>query len=267
MTMISQNDFSVATGTAKFPQLAPLLMKLLNIDTLNEMMSLAAGLEGLAFTQYVLDFLEVRIEIDPNDLTNIPENGAFIAVANHPYGAVESLALLKLLVTQRPDTLFMGNFLLKRIPNLANYIIAVNPFEKIKDTSSISGIKTTLCKLKEGIPVAIFPAGEVASYNFKSAKITDREWHPVVGKIITKAQVPVVPIYFHGDNGIVFSLLRYIHPSLQTARIPAEMFNKKGMTLRVRIGKPIMPKDLADCPTNGNILLSLRQQTYDLKLN
>src|SRR4051812_9072502 len=104
--------------------------------------------------------------------------------------------------------MFMGNFLLKKVPNLEKCIIAVNPFENVQDSSSISGLKTTLQTIKDGIPVAIFPAGEVSSFQMKTRKITDRDWHPVVGKVILKAAVPVLPIYFHGNNGLFFSLLK-----------------------------------------------------------
>lgn len=264
MIKISLDDISKATGTQKLPALAALLMRMLKIDTFNNMMQQAGDLEGVAFTEFVLDFLGITLAIDDQDLLNIPESGAFIAVSNHPYGAIESLALLNLLVSRRPDTMFMGNFLLKRVPNLANYIIAVNPFEKVKDNSSISGLKITLSKLKEGTPVAIFPAGEVSAFCFKAQKVTDREWHPVVGKLITKAKVPVLPIYFHGDNGIGFSLLRYIHPSLQTAMLPAELFNKKGKVLRMRIGKAFLPAEIGPQADNANFLSLLRERTYEL---
>jgi putative hemolysin len=202
MSLISKNDIIKATGTARLPALATLLMRLMKIDAFNNMMQQAGILRGVEFTSFVLQFLGITIRVDEEDLANIPASGAFIAVANHPYGAVESLALLNLLVSRRPDTLFMGNFLLKRVPNLADYIIAVNPFEKIKDSSSISGLKNTLGQLRSGTPVAIFPAGEVSAFDFKTQRVTDREWHPVVGKLIAKAGAPVLPIYFHGDNGL-----------------------------------------------------------------
>ncbi|AYL97631.1 1-acyl-sn-glycerol-3-phosphate acyltransferase [Mucilaginibacter celer] len=265
MALISPEDFARATGTSPYPKLASLLMKLMKIDTFNEMMRQAGDLEGVEFCKFVLDFLGIHIKVDEQQLANIPESGPFIAVCNHPYGGIESLALLILLVSKRPDTLFMGNFLLKKVPNLAEYIIAVNPFEKIKDSSSITGLKLTMAKLKEGVPVAIFPAGEVSAYDFNRFKITDRDWHPVVGKLITKAAVPVIPIYFHGDNGLAFGLLRHIHPGLQTAMLPAQLFNKKGLELRVCIGKAILPtKSGATANESSNGLTDLRNITYAL---
>jgi len=265
MAVISKSDVMAATGTGNFPFLGSVIMRLTKIDKFNRMMDEAGDLEGVDFSRFVLNFLGITIKIDPEDLAQIPATGSFLAVANHPFGAIESLALLSLLVTARPETLFMGNFLLKRVPNLEQYVIAVNPFDSIKDTSSITGLKTTLNKLRSGVPVAIFPAGEVSAFDFKTRQITDREWHPVVGKIMERAKVPVLPVYFYGDNGIGFSLLRYIHKSLQTAMLPAELFNKKGMCLHVRIGKPIYPTESAKVSQAGQLLMASRAATYSLK--
>jgi len=267
MTVISKENFSKATGICNIPipGLASFLMRFLKINEFNGIIKDADTLEGEKFANHILKVLGVSIQISNEDLANIPKEGAFIAIANHPYGAIESLALLSTLANQRPDTMFMGNFLLKKIPNLEKCIIAVNPFEKVQDASSISGLKTTLKVLKDGSPVAIFPAGEVSSYKFRKNQITDREWHPVVGKIISKANVPILPVYFHGNNGIFFSLLKFIHPSLQTAKLISELFNKNGHQLKISIGKPIHLKEIACKDCNTSLLKHLRKDLYALK--
>lgn len=267
MTIISKENFSKATGICNIPipGLASFLMRFLKINDFNEIIRAANALEGEKFANHILNVLGVTIQISDEDLANIPKEGAFIAIANHPYGAIESLALLSTLANHRPDTMFMGNFLLKKIPNLEKCIIAVNPFEKVQDSSSISGLKTTLKLLKDGSPVAIFPAGEVSSYKFRKNQITDRKWHPVVGKIISKAKVPILPIYFHGNNGIFFSLLKFIHPSLQTAKLISELFNKNGHQLKISIGKPVLLEEIDCKDCNTSLLKHLRKGLYALK--
>ncbi|WP_069659442.1 lysophospholipid acyltransferase family protein [Arcticibacter eurypsychrophilus] len=266
MAVVSKEDFSKTAGISKIPMpgLDLLLMKIMKINDLNEIIEQAESLQGPEFAAHLLHILGITLEVDEADLANIPQDGAFIAIANHPYGAIEALALLQILVTQRPETKFMGNFLLKKIPNLADYIIPVNPFEKIKDKSSITGLKSTLQLLRHGTPVAIFPAGEVSGYAPGKQQIIDRKWHPVVGKIISKANVPVLPVYFHGNNGILFSLLKYIHPMLQTAKLPSELFNKKGHVLRIRIGKPVTLDQIPGRDNNTELLNYLRVKTYAL---
>ncbi|MDW8849008.1 hypothetical protein SD960_02810 [Flavobacterium sp. MMLR14_040] len=267
MTLISKEKFSEAAGLSKIPipGLSSYLMKVMKINDLNTMVKEAGNLEGADFANYALTKIGVKVKYDATELLNIPSKGAFIVVANHPYGGIESLALLSTIAKIRPDTMYMGNFLLKEIPNLEKCIIAVNPFENVQNSASITGLKMTFKALSEGIPVAIFPAGEVSSYDFKTSKITDPEWHPVVGKIISKANVPILPIYFHGNNGFFFSMLKSIHPMLQTSKLISEMFNKQGHELKMTIGKAIFLSQTKDKAADLLMLQNLRSKLYALK--
>ena len=245
MKIITTEEFAKATklDKLKMPGLAALLMEVMKINQVNELFASAQPRQGIEFIDAILEGCGVKIEFDEKDLKNIPKEGGFIAIANHPYGGIEGLVLLKMLLTVRPDAKLMANFLLKKIPNLSDFFIAVNPFENIEHSSSISGLKNTLEMLNNGTPIGIFPAGEVSTFKIETQQVTDRLWHPVVGKIIAKAKVPVVPIYFHGNNGLLFNLLSMIHPALRTAKLPSELFNKQGDTIRLRIGKPINISD------------------------
>lgn len=266
MEIISKKDFESATKLDKLmlPGLANLLMEVMKINDVNKLYSQFHDLDGMDFVDGILNSLGIKIEIDEKELNNIPKDGAFIAIANHPYGGVEGLILLKILFAQRPDVKLMANFLLKKIPNLSDYFIAVNPFENVKNASSISGLKTTLEQLQQGNPIGIFPAGEVSAYNSKTQKVMDKQWSPVVGKIISKAGVPVLPVYFHGNNGLLFNLLGFIHPTLRTARLPYELFNKKGYTIKMRIGKPIPFEDIKKLSSQNQVIPYLRARTYAL---
>ncbi len=246
------------------PGLASILMEVMKINEVNKVFEKAEHLTGTSFIDKILQVIGITVEFDEAELKNIPKQGAFITIANHPYGGIEGLILLKIMCMMRPDSKLMANFLLKKIPNLSEYFIAVNPFETIEHSSSISGIKQTLELLRSGTPIGIFPAGEVSTFKVDTQQITDRIWHPVVGKLISKANVPVVPIYFHGNNGLLFNLLSYIHPALRTAKLPSELFNKRGRTIKLRIGKPILPSDLNYQQNAAKLLDFLRAKTYAL---
>ena len=266
MKIITTEEFAKATklDKLKMPGLAELLMEVMKINQVNELFAEAQPKEGIEFIDAILAGCGVEIEFDESDLKNIPKEGGFIAIANHPYGGIEGLVLLKLLLTVRPDAKLMANFLLKKIPNLSDFFIAVNPFENIEHSSSISGLKNTLELLSNGTPIGIFPAGEVSTFKLETQQVTDRMWHPVVGKIIAKARVPVVPIYFHGNNGLLFNLLSIIHPALRTAKLPSELFNKQGHTIELRIGKPINIADYPEQNNSAKLLSFLRARTYAL---
>lgn len=266
MKVITTEEFAKATklDKLKMPGLAAILMELMKINQVNDLFAQAQPKVGPEFVDAILEGCGIDIDFDERDLRHIPKEGAFIAIANHPYGGIEGMVLLKMLCMVRPDAKLMANFLLKKIPNLADYFIAVNPFENVEHSSSISGLKSTLELLANGTPIGIFPAGEVSTYKVEKKEVTDRMWHPVVGKIIAKAKVPVVPIYFHGNNGLLFNLLSLIHPALRTAKLPSELFNKHGHTIKLRIGKPINVTDIPDFTNTGKLLNYLRARTYAL---
>ena len=266
MKIITKEEFSRATKLNKvyMPGLASILMEVMKINEVNKVFQKAKHLSGISFIDKILQVIGIKVEFDEKELKNLPQNGAFIVIANHPYGGIEGLILLKILFMKRPDAKLMANFLLKKIPNLSEHFIAVNPFETIEHSSSISGIKKTLEMLQSGIPIGIFPAGEVSTFKANTQQITDKLWHPVVGKLIAKANVPVIPIYFHGNNGLLFNLLSFIHPALRTAKLPSELFNKRGHTIRLRIGKAILPSDLKYQQNPSKLLDYLRTKTYAL---
>ena len=266
MKLVTNKEFEQALNLDKFhlTGLTDLLMRVMKIKELNKLFEKLEGLEGLEFVDKALELLGIHIELLEEGLKHIPIKGAFIAIANHPYGGVEGLILLKILCSARPDTKIMGNFLLKKIPPLSDYVIAVNPFENIKQTSSISGIKSAINILKSGSPVAIFPAGEVSTYQFAKQSITDKKWSPVIEKLIAKTNVPVLPIYFQGSNGLLFNLLNLVHPSLRTAKLPSELFNKNGLIIKVRIGKPINIDEIEYQNYHGRLSGYLRARTYAL---
>src|SRR5882757_6281746 len=266
MKVITTEEFAKATklDKLKMPGLAALLMEVMKINQVNDLFAQAQPKQGIEFIDAILEGCGVDIEFDERELKNIPADGSFIAIANHPYGGIEGMVLLKILCMARPDSKIMANFLLKKIPNLSDYFIAVNPFENIDHSSSISGLKNTLELLASGTPIGIFPAGEVSTFKVETQQVTDRMWHPVVGKIIAKAKVPVVPIYFHGNNGLLFNLLSMIHPALRTAKLPSELFNKQGHTIKLRIGKPINVENIPDHNNATKLLNFLRARTYAL---
>jgi putative hemolysin len=263
--LISEEDFAKALKLekVKLNLLAPALMRLLKLDEVNEIYSENSEFTGADFAEKMLERLGVEYEVSENDLANIPKTGPFILIANHPYGGIDAIILTAVLVKLRPDIKFIANFLLKQIKPFRDYIIPVNPFDDIADKAmNIKGIKDILEQLKTS-PIAIFPAGEVSSLKLNNLKITDKKWEPGVGKIIAKAGLKVVPVYFSGHNSLAFNLLGLVHPGLRTIKLPSEMFNKSNQKIKLRIGKPIPFKELQDLD-QPRLMNFLRAKTYAL---
>ncbi len=263
--LVSKEQLAKAARLKSNNPLVGILYRFSGIDKVNRFYDQIYHLRDFEFIEHVFELLELPIEVDPEELKRLPAEGAFITVSNHPFGALDGMALLNTVSKERKDFKVMANFLLQRIEQLSTFFFAVNPFgDEAVATSSFRGMKDALNHLRDGHPLGIFPAGEVSAYHKDLRTITDGPWSAQSIKLIRKAEVPVVPIYFDGKNSRLFHLLGVIHPALRTLRLPAEMMNKKGKKLRMRIGKPIPPKDIASFEDIDQLSRFLRAKTYAL---
>ncbi|MGC1631432.1 MAG: lysophospholipid acyltransferase family protein, partial [Gelidibacter sp.] len=187
-----------------------------------------------------------------------------ITVSNHPLGGIDGILLLKLMLEQRDDFKIIANFLLERIEPMKPFIMPVNPFEDRKDVkSSIAGFKAALSHLREGHPLGVFPAGEVSTYR-DGKLVVDRPWEEAAMKLVRKAEVPVVPIYFHAKNSPLFYKLSKISDTFRTAKLPSEVLTQKRRVIKVRIGRPISVADQKELSTLQEFSEFLRKKTYML---
>lgn len=241
-----------------------MLMNILRIPALNTVYDNQKHLKGAEFLNALLKDFEIDFDIDPEELKRIPKSGPYITVSNHPLGGIDGILLLKLMVEQNPDYKIIANFLLHKIEPLKPYIMPVNPFENLKEKSSVIGIKETLMHLKNGHPLGIFPAGEVSNVKEDDTYV-DKPWQEGAIKLIKKAEVPIIPIYFHANNSKFFYFLSKLSPTLQTAKLPSELLSQKDRVIKVRIGKPI---SVAEQKEHGQSLDSfgqfIRHKTYFL---
>ena len=268
MGLVTAKEVAKAINIEKYGILGTfsgwLLMKILRISTLNKVYNRNKHLKDVAFLNSILDDLQIKFEIPEDDLKRLPKDGAYITISNHPLGGIDGVLLLKLMLEREPKFKIIANFLLHRIEPLKPYIMPVNPFENHKDAkSSVIGIKETLRHLSDGKPLGMFPAGEVSSYK-DGELMVDKPWEEGAIKVIRKAQVPVVPIYFHAKNSRLFYLLSKISGTLRTAKLPSELFSQKKRVIKVRIGKPITVNEQNEYKTIESYSEFLRKKTYML---
>lgn len=245
--------------------IAGLLMRILSINKINKLYTSSFSKNPLKLITSALEHLNITYDLPSEDIENIPASGPCIIVSNHPYGGVDALILMKLLFTRRPDFKAMANFLLQKITPFKDYVLPVNPFETKKDIkTSYSGLKEGLNHIRNGHCVMIFPAGEVSTMQGDTNNIMDREWQIAAIKFIKKAAVPIVPVYFYGNNSVWFHLLGRIHPILRTAKLPSELLNKKKSKIKLRIGKPLSVTEQSQFTDIEKFGRYLRARTYAL---
>ena len=239
-------------------------MRILRISAINKIYDNNKNKSDLDFLNGILDDCKIKFEIPEEDLKRIPKEGPFITISNHPLGGIDGVLLLKLVTEKRADYKIVANFLLHRVAPLKPYVMPVNPFETRKDAkSSVAGIKSALLHLREGKPLGIFPAGEVSTH--KDGKLNvDKPWEEGAIKLIKKANVPIIPIYFHAKNSRLFYFLSKFSDTLRTAKLPSEVIQQRGRVIKVRIGKPISVKDQDTFKALPDFYKFIRRKTYML---
>lgn len=246
---------------------ASLIMALTGLNRVNKTYTRVSQYKGREFTAAILKDFNVTFELNEKEMEYIPQEGPFIVVANHPYGGVDGILLLHIFSSIRPDIKTISNFLLSRIPNINDFFFSVNPFtDRPELAGSFSGLRSAVEYLQKGGGIALFPSGEVST-RYGTSVIRDKEWNPAVIKLIKNANVPVVPVYFHGTNSRFFHWIGKIHPMLRTARLPGELLNKKNKNFKLCIGRPILQSEIADFKDIKDLGLHIRSRVYALEAN
>jgi putative hemolysin len=223
--------------------LANAVNHLLQIDRLEDLYARARAEQG--FVRRLLDDLQVQIDVRASDFEKIPRSGPVVAVSNHPFGILDGVMLADLLTRARPDVRILTNQLLGALPELARICFFIDPFDNHGSEQRASrlangrALKQAVKHLRAGGMLLIFPAGEVSHFDLKKRAIRDPEWNITAARLIRITGAKALPILIRGANGIPFQMLGMVHPRLRTAALPAEMLNKRGKSVEIRIGGAI----------------------------
>ena len=248
-------------------RLVKFLLKFLSVDKVNWIHDHNCDTPGVPFTAGLLKDLNIKLRIDNEErLDNLPE-GSFITVSNHPLGALDGIALIKIVGERRPKFKVMVNMVLNYISAMRPNFIAVDALassDPKKKAVSMQGIKAAMMQVRSGEPMGFFPAGAVSKLN-RSLHIEDREWQPTIIRLIKQMKVPVVPIYFHTRNSWWFTFLGMVSWQLRTLRLPAEVFRKKNATMHISIGETISVEEIEKFDDLKLLGEYLKQKTFAMR--
>ena len=230
---------------AKSPKLAKkmprfvvnLLRRLVHEKDVNEILTKANGATGIDFVNIGVESLELKRQV--SGMENIPSEGRFIFVANHPLGGLESLVMMQTINEKFSDFMFVVNDLLMALEPLRPVFIPINKVGKQSRTNA-EQLNELYASDKQ---VLYFPAG-LCSRKIKG-EIVDLPWQK---NFIVKAveyQRDIIPIYIGGRNSNFFYRLANwrkrlkIKFNIEMLFLVDEMFKQRGQTITLTIGKPI----------------------------
>jgi len=211
-----------------------MLRKLVHETEINSFLELNKDAKGFEFIDRVLEYFNFGYSISNRDRSNIPSSGRVVMIANHPLGALDGLALLKMVGEVRRDVKIVANDVLMNFDPIKNLFLPVDNLGKNTRKRDIARIVDALHQEQA---VIVFPAGEVSRAGLTGIK--DSKWNSGFIRFARKANAPVQPIFIGGKNSSLFYSISYINKALSTMLLAREMFNKHSITIPIRVGEPI----------------------------
>jgi putative hemolysin len=263
--LIPKSTLAKVLKTNERNPLVEIVQQVTRLKAINKLYAQVSDKRGEEFVDGLFDQLKITTQFKKEQLDLIPKEGPLVVVCNHPFGALDGLMALKILLQARGDIKVMANFILSEVKPISDFFLAVNPFESQGNKNSRGGIRASLEHVQSGGCLIVFPAGEVSTLpKGKLRQPVDKRWSDSVIKLIQKTTATVLPIYFYGDNSYLFHLLGKIHPQLRTVALPAELLRKRNKELVVEIGRPILHKDWSVIDDVAQLNRYFRSKVYAL---
>ena len=260
-------DVAIQNSNSAFLKKMPkwvisLLKKIIHQDEMNRILNKYEDCYGVDFLPKIIEELQLTVQIEGEE--NLPADGRCFFAANHPFGFVDGLILTNTVGKKYGKLKAIGNDSFLLAPHLKPIIAAVNVFG--------SNPKAYLLELENlfesDSPITHFPAGVVS--RIRNGKIEDKDWQKSFIKQSVKYNRPIVPFHFTGRNSYLFYIIYLIRSflginlNIELMLLPYEIFNKKGKTIHVKIGKPIMPETFDNSKTSAEWAQYVKQQVYSL---
>lgn len=215
------------------------LKHIVHQDELNVFLRDSKDKVGVDFLEACLDFLDAKIDV--HGAENLPEDGLYTFVSNHPLGGQDGIALGYVLGKRYNGRVkYMVNDLLMNLRGLAPLCIPINKTGRLaKDFPRL---------VEEGFSsdnqMIMFPAG-LCSRRQKGGVIADLDWKKTFIVKSVEHHRDVVPVHFEGRNSDFFYNLANVCKALglkvniAMLYLADEMLKNRHKTFKVTFGKPI----------------------------
>jgi 1-acyl-sn-glycerol-3-phosphate acyltransferase len=213
------------------------LKRIIHQDELNDFLKKHGHLRDAELIEAGLRYFEIRYKVCC--IGNIPSEGRFIFVSNHPLGGLDGLVFIYEISKYFPDIKFPVNDILTNIENLSGIFLPINK-HGAQGRDATRRIEEAYSSRSQ---ILYFPAGLCSRK--KRGIIKDLTWQK---SFITKAiqhKRDIVPAYFSGRNSNFFYRLSNIRKfsgiktNIEMLYLADEMFKQKDKEIRLVFGKTI----------------------------
>lgn len=213
------------------------LKRIVHQEDLNSFLEDCGQLKDAALIEAGLNYFGIKARVYGTE--NLPPEGRFIFVSNHPLGGLDGLVFIHELSKFYRDVKFPVNDILTNIENLSGIFLSVNKH----GPQGKEAAKKLEDAYASGSQILYFPAGLCSRK--KRGVIKDLPWHKsFIAKSIQHRR-DVVPAYFSGRNSDFFYNLSNfrkfigIKVNIEMLYLADEMFRQKDKEIRLVFGKRI----------------------------
>ena len=208
--------------------------------------------------------LDVRRDVLDGVVSSIPATGRVVAIANHPYGVIDGLALCSIMAEKRQDYKIITHRVLRQAPAVMDKILPID-FDETEAAlkNNVETRRQALKHLKDGGAIIIFPAGAISLAPKIFGAAFDVQWKTFVAKLALQPDTTTVPFYFEGGNSTLFQFARKMSQTLGYSLMFREICRRMGTGLTVTMRAPVHTADLTALPDRIAVTDYLRQQTYN----
>ncbi len=217
----------------------------------------------------ILNLMEIKIVNKSKKPLLIPEKGALMIIANHPFGIIDGLILCSLISKKRKDFKIMTHETLQFLPQLEEFILPVD-FSSNKKQSVKSNIETAK-KAKQHLlnngALIVFPSGSVSTAKSIKSEAKDDTWKSFPAKLIQQTKTNILPIYFDGKNGLLFHIFasKLNNQTLKYSSYIHETRKKIGKEIIIYSGNILMYNKVSHIEDRNVLTDYLKDLTYNLK--
>ncbi len=241
------------------------IKRIVHEDEINQILLENKDNYGYDFCNKIIN--RFSIKVTTKGTKNIPKDGGYIFVANHPLGGMDAVAIVTAVAPIRNDIKFVVNDLLLNFKNLKGLFVGVN---KYGGNSKESLIMVDELFASDNA-VFIFPAGLVSRRN--RGKVEDLEWKK---SFITRAKrhnKTIIPLYVEGNlTNFFYRLSNYrtkigIKANIEMFYLVDEFFKQESKHLKIIFGEPVLSSLFDKSKTDKEWAEWMKKKVYSLKSN
>jgi len=239
------------------------LKRIVHEDELNDFLEQNGHLKDRELISAWLKFLKIDYQVWGRE--NIPAEGRYIFVSNHPLGGLDGIVFINELSARFSDIKFPVNDILTYIGNLSGIFLPVNKH----GSQGREGARLLEEAYSSDTQILYFPAGLCSRK--KRGVIKDLVWHKSFISKAIQHKRDIVPAYFSGRNSSFFYNLANIRKglgiraNLEMLYLADEMFLQKDKKIDLVFGEKIPCQTFDKSKSQPEWAEWVKTKCYDLQ--